>query len=159
MTALERLPSSSGRDVRDRWSVPTFAAQRTRLVETLFEWQAKRSNRQVVVLSGDVHVGAAFNVKPRNGRGRFAQWTSSALSTPDGLKHIVANRLITKFVRLGEHELRVWRRGVATSNNVGIVDVEPAADGGHVVRLTIYEFAAESDSLKPTLTDLSRPAR
>ncbi len=159
MTALERLKTSSGRDVRDRWSVPTFADQRTALVERLFAWQSDRPNRQVIVLSGDVHVGAAFNVRPRRGPGRFSQWTSSALSTPDGLNHVIANRLITKFVRLGEKELRVWRRGLATSNNVGVVDVEPANGGGHVVRLTVYEYNSRSATTKPTLTDVTEPSQ
>ncbi|HYI22964.1 MAG TPA: alkaline phosphatase D family protein [Candidatus Limnocylindrales bacterium] len=159
MTALERLPTSSGRDVRDRWSVPTFAAERTKLLDRLFGWQSALPHRQVIVLSGDVHVGAAFNVKPRNGEGRFAQWTSSALSTPDGFKHIVANRMITKFVRLGERELRVWRRGLATSNNVGVVDVAPAPDGGHVVTLNVFEYDSSDDRMKLGLTDQASPSQ
>ncbi len=157
MTALERLKTSSGRDVRDRWSVPTFAAERTKLFERLFAWQSAKPERQVIVLSGDVHVGAAFSVRPRRGRGHFRQWTSSALSTPDGLKHVLANRLITRFVRLGEREVRVWRKGLATSNNVGLVDVEPAEDGGHVVTLTVLEYDSSDDSLKAGLTDTARP--
>jgi len=153
MTALERLKTSSGRDVRDRWSVPTFAAQRTMLVERLFAWQSAKRDRQAVVLSGDVHVGAAFSVRPKTGVGRFAQWTSSALSTPDGLKHVLANRLVTRAVRLGERELRVWRRGLATSNNVGVVDVEPAPDGGHHVTLTIHQYDEKSDRMSLGLSD------
>lgn len=156
MTALERARLSYGRDVRDRWSVPHFAAERTKLVERLFAWQSAAANRQVIVLSGDVHVGAAFSVRPRNGRGQFAQWTSSALSTPDGLKHIWANQLVTRFVRAGERELRVWRRGLATSNNVGLVEVAPADDGGHVVTLTIHEYDARTDRLTAALTDVAR---
>ena len=159
MTALERLPTSSGRDVRDRWSVPTFAAQRTMLLERLFGWQAAVPNRQVIVLSGDVHVGAAFNVRQRDGSGRFAQWTSSALSTPDGFKHVIVNRIISKFVRLGERELRVWRRGLATGNNVGVVEVEPADGGGHVVTLNVYEYEAKPDRLKLGLTDRVSPSQ
>jgi alkaline phosphatase D len=157
MRALERLNTSSGRDVRDRWSVPTFAAERTKLLERVFAWQSARRERQVIVLSGDVHVGAAFSVRPRGGRGQFRQWTSSALSTPDGLKHVLVNRLITRFVRLGEHDLRIWRRGLATSNNVGLVEVEPADDGGHVVSLSVYEYDSKDDSLKVGLTDIARP--
>jgi phosphodiesterase/alkaline phosphatase D-like protein len=157
MTALERLPTSSGRDVRDRWSVSAFAAQRTMLVERLFGWQSAARNRQVIVLSGDVHVGAAFNVRPRQGPGRFAQWTSSALSTPDGLMHVLANRVVTSFVRLGEGELRVWRRGLATSNNVGVVDVVPADGGGHTVRLTVHQYDARRDRLTPALVDVAKP--
>jgi alkaline phosphatase D len=155
MKALEGLNASPGRDVRDRWSVPTFEAERTKLVDRLFAWQSAKPKRQVIVLSGDVHVGAAFSVRPRMGRGHFHQWTSSALSTPDGLKHVLANRLITRFVRLGEHELRVWRKGLATSNNVGLVEVEPAEDGGHVVSLTVYEYNSGDDSLKIGLTDVA----
>lgn len=157
MKMLEHLDSPAGRDVRDRWSVPTFEAERTKLVEQLFAWQSAKAKRQVLVLSGDVHVGAAFSVRPRTSRGHFRQWTSSALSTPDGLKHVLANRLITKFVRLGEHELRVWRKGLATSNNVGLVEVEPAHDGGHVVSLTVFEYDSQDDSLKVGLTDISSP--
>ncbi len=159
MGAMERLPTSSGRDVRDRWSVPHFAAERTRLLELIFGWQSAAPARQVIVLSGDVHVGAAFNVKPRTGRGRFAQWTSSALSTPDGLPHILANQLITRFVRLGEKELHVWRRGLATSNNVGLVNVEPQDGGGHEISLTVHQYDARKDVLKVSLTDVSAPAR
>ena len=157
MTALERIRTSSGRDVRDRWSVPTFKSQRTMLVERLFAWQSARPRRQVIVLSGDVHVGAAFHVRPPGGPGRFSQWTSSALSTPDGLKHVLANRLVTRFVRLGERELRVWRRGLATSNNVGVVDVEPADGGGHVVRLTVDQYDERDARLTPALTDTAAP--
>jgi hypothetical protein len=157
MTAMERMRTSSGRDVRDRWSVPTFAAERTKLVDRLFAWQSAAAKRQVIVLSGDVHVGAAFNVRSRTDEGRFAQWTSSALSTPDGLKHVVANMLITKFVRAGERELRVWRRGLATSNNVGLVEVEPSSEGGHVVRLAVYQYDAAKDKLSIGLRDVSSP--
>ncbi len=157
MTAMEMMRNSFGRDVRDRWSVPHFAAERTKLVERLFAWQSGAPRRQAIVLSGDVHVGAAFSVRPRRGKGRFAQWTSSALSTPDGLKHVIANRIITGFVRAGERELRVWRRGLATTNNVGLVDVQPADGGGHVVRLSVYGYDERRDELREALTDIAEP--
>lgn len=157
MGAMERMRNSYGRDVRDRWSVSQFAAERTKLVERLFEWQSGAPRRQVIVLSGDVHVGAAFSVRPRRGRGHFAQWTSSALSTPDGLGHVVANMIVTRFVRAGERELRVWRKGLATSNNVGLVDVQPADGGGHVVRLTVYAYDARRDTIREALTDIASP--
>ena len=156
MRALEGLRMSYGRDVRDRWSVPAFAGERTKLVERLFAWQAAAKNRRVIVLSGDVHVGAAFDVRGRNERGRFRQWTSSALSTPDGLKHILANQLITRFVGVGEHELNVRRLGLATSNNVGFVDVTPREDGGHDVKLTVHEYDARTGKLRVALTDNAR---
>jgi hypothetical protein len=158
MRLLEGLRTTHGRDVRDRWSVPHFAADRTRLLERLFEWQSARPRRQVIVLSGDVHVGAAFNVRPRSGSGRFTQWTSSALSTPTHFGHVLANRLVTKVVRLGERELRVWRRGLATTNNVGLVEVAPADGGGHVVRLSIHGYDPRADALRLAYADTALPA-
>jgi alkaline phosphatase D len=157
MSALERVKAGFGRDVRDRWSVPAFAAQRTMLLERLFGWQSERRRRQVIVLSGDVHVGAAFNVRALRSAGHFSQWTSSALSTPVGPKHAMANRVITTAVRLGERELRVWRRGLATRNNVGLVTVAPADGGGHEVVLEIHELRPEGERLAVALRDAALP--
>jgi alkaline phosphatase D len=166
MRALEGLRIAPGRDVRDRWSVPHFAGERTKLVERLFAWQSARPRRQVVVLSGDVHVAAAFSVRRRGsdgaggagGGGRFAQWTSSALSTPDGLAHVVVNKLITRFVRVGERELRVRRRCIVTSNNFGLVEVEPLDGGGHAISFGAHQYHARRDRLVETRLDELRPA-
>lgn len=163
MSALERWPTGTGRDIRDRWDVPTFRAERTALLERLFAWQQGAPRRQVVILSGDVHVAAAFSIRPKRGqglraeRGRIAQWTSSALSTPGGLQHVLANRLVTSLVRLGEHELRVWRRGLATGNNVGFVEVRPAEGGGHDLVFTVFQHDQRRDGLRAAFSDRSTP--
>ncbi len=158
MRALERWPTGTGRDIRDRWDVPAFAAQRTRLTSRLLDWQTGGDRRQVVLLSGDVHVAAAFSMRPRRGPGRLAQWTSSALSTPGGMQHVLANRLVTRLVRLGERELRVWRRGLATGNNLGVVDVEPLDGGGHALTFTVFQYDARRDRLVQAFSDRSAPA-
>jgi phosphodiesterase/alkaline phosphatase D-like protein len=157
MRALEGLPTGTGRDIRDRWDVPNFGHERTTLLERLFGWQAAAPGRQAIILSGDVHVAAAFSLRPRRGRGHLAQWTSSALSTPGGLQHVLANRLVTSLVRLGEDELRVWRRGLATGNNMGVVDVVPRAAGGHDVTFTVYQYDQRADRLTAALTDHAGP--
>jgi alkaline phosphatase D len=157
MRALEGLPTGTGRDIRDRWDVPAFERQRSRLVERLFRWQAGADRRQAILLSGDVHVAAAFSARPRRGPGRIVQWTSSALSTPGGLQHVLANRLVTSLVRLGEHELRVWRRGLATANNLGLVRVEPLDGGGHTVTFTVFEYDPKRDRLTEAFTDVAAP--
>ena len=157
MEILERLPTSTGRDIRDRWDVPTFRHEREALLERLFAWQAGRPRRQVAILSGDVHVGAAFSLRPRRGRGRIAQWTSSALSTPTGLQHVLANRLVTRLVRLGEDSLRVWRRGLVTTNNIGLVDVAPDPDGGHRLTFRSLAYDERRDVLREALVDVARP--
>jgi hypothetical protein len=153
--ALEWLRTAHGRDVRDRWTVEAFAAQRSELLERIFGWQSERPERQVIVLSGDVHVGAAFSVRARAGAGRFAQWTSSSLTTPIELKHVLANRMATAGVRLGEREMHVWSRGLVTRNNVGLVQVSPAEGGGHEARLEIHEH--RPGGLRLALQDRRRP--
>jgi phosphodiesterase/alkaline phosphatase D-like protein len=157
MTLLEGLPTSSGRDIRDRWNVPHFRHEREALLARLFEWQASRPRRQVAVLSGDVHVGAAFRVSPRSGTGRIAQWTSSALSTPTGIQHVVANRLATSLVRLGEPTLRVRRVGLVPTNNVGFVEVEPQPGGGHALTFRAFAWDGRRGTLREALTDRSMP--
>ena len=106
-----------------------------------------------------IHLSQVTDESICDAPGRLAQWTSSALSTPDGLKHVLANRVITCFVRLGEKELPVSRRGLATSNNVGVVYVEPADDGGHVVTLTVHQYDPKHNRLLPALSDVAAPAR
>ncbi len=157
VAVLERLPTSAGKDVRDRWDVPTFRHEREGLLERLFAWQTARPRRQAVILSGDVHVGAAFSLRPAAGRGRIAQWTSSALSTPTGLQHVVVNRVVTRFVRLGEPSLRVWRRGLVPTNNVGLVEVQPDPDGGHAVTFRAMAYDRKGGRLREALTDRSSP--
>jgi alkaline phosphatase D len=161
MAFLEGLPTSTGRDIRDRWDVPHFRHEREALLERLFGWQRARPRRQVAILSGDVHVGAAFSLRPRRdrgGRGRIAQWTSSALSTPTGIQHVLANRLVTRLVRLGEPSLRVWRRGLVTTNNVGLVELQPDPDGGHVVTFRAFAHDPGAGTLTEALSDRSAPA-
>ena len=157
MTALEMLPIAAGKDVRDRWNVPHFRHERERLLDRLFGWQTARPGRQAVILSGDVHVGAAFSLRPARGRGRIAQWTSSALSTPTGLKHVLANRVVTRFAPLGEPSLRVWRRGLVPTNNVGLVEVQPEPGGGHVVTFRVLAWDRKRGRLEERLKDRATP--
>lgn len=157
MTLLEGLPTSTGRDIRDRWNVPHFRHEREALLERLFAWQSSRPRRQVVIVSGDVHVAAAFAASPKRGHGRLLQWTSSALSTPSGIEHSVANRLVTNLVRLGEPSLRVWRHGLVTSNNIGLVEVDPDPDGGHRLTFRVFGWDRRRRALRERLTDHGVP--
>ncbi len=158
MAILEGLPTSTGKDIRDRWVVPHFRHEHEALLDRLFTWQSARPRRQVAILSGDVHVGAAFSVRPRGRRGHLAQWTSSALSTPSDIRHALANRLVTSMIRLGSDGLRVWRRGLVTPNNAGIVRVEPDSEGGHRLTFRILAWDPKRRILEEALSDVSTPA-
>jgi phosphodiesterase/alkaline phosphatase D-like protein len=151
--SLDWVPGSKGTDVRDRWSVAAFAKERERLLALLFEWQAKDPRRQVVILSGDVHVGTAFRVRRKRGSGELIQWVSSALSTPGGLKHSVVNRIGTRLVNVGEGTTHARRRGFASRNNFGSVHVEPLPEGGHRLSFTVHEHDRDANRLRVGLKD------
>lgn len=153
MDLFEWVPMGVGKDIRDRWNIPRQRHEREALLERLFSWRSARAGRRVAILSGDVHVGAAFSVRPRRGRNapQIEQWTSSALSTPTGWSHRVANALVTGLVRLGESELRVYPRGLVPVNNAALVDVAPRPGGGHDVTLRIHAYDPKKDRLGEAL--------
>ncbi len=139
---LDKLPGHDGNNARDRWDAAANVDERDRLLEQIFDWQAARPTRNVVILSGDVHAGAAFTVSRKGPRaGQFAQWTASALSSPGGLAHDLANRFATLPVNFGKSPRRAKRHGIEPRNNVGIVELTPREDApGHSVSLSIYGF-------------------
>ncbi len=154
---LEGIPLRGAADVRDRWSSSPFDAERNALLERLFEWQAAVPGRQAVILSGDVHVGAAFRLRRRGGRGTLLQFTSSALATPGGLMHSAANRLGTALVNWGEADLRASLLALETRNNFGVVRVRPLREGGHAVALRLYGFDPRAGKVSTQAGAVGRP--
>jgi hypothetical protein len=158
---IDWLPGHQGENVRDRWDATNISGERDRLLEALFEWESRDRRRQAVVLSGDVHAGAAFHVfegERGDGKGMVAQWTSSALTSPGGALHTVANVGATRLVNAGSAGRRKAERvGVEPKNNFGFVEVEPLPGGGHELRLTIQAYAPGWQSLKPSVRDVLRP--
>ncbi len=140
LTLGERLPGGHESGVRERWAQPSLRAERDRLLERLFDWQAAGAARQVILLSGDVHAGAAFRVRRQRGPGRLSQWTSSALTTALTPFLFAANTLGTALVQWGEGGYRVRRQTLVPRNNFGLIDVTPLPGGGHLVdlRLCVY---------------------
>src|SRR5439155_22349346 len=113
----------------------------------LVRWQAAGPRRQAILLSGDVHVGAAFRVERPRGPGRLVQWTSSALTTPLSRFLYVANTAGTALVRLGEWRYRVTREALVARNNFGLIDVTPLPGGGHLVDLRLCVYRPERDTV------------
>ena len=152
VAAAAWMPGSKGSDVRDRWDLPAFRHERQALLERCFAWRAARGGRQVVLLGGDVHVGAAFRVQPRRRtgwpRGVIHQWTSSALTTPGGLEHRLTNAIGTTLVNFGERSVVARRQGLDGYNNFGLVRVTPRAEGGHRLRFSLHEYDARGDRLR-----------
>lgn len=138
VAVLQWVPGGKGSDVRDRWDAAPFREERDALIDLLGTWQRGHPLRQVIVLSGDVHSGAAFEARDRRTGGRFHQWTSSSLSAPGGLAHNIVNRLGSRFVQAGERRVEVKRIGLDPRNNIGAVHVRPLIGGGHRVTFDLY---------------------
>ena len=136
----EWLPFLLGADVRDRWAADPIEHEREALLERLFDWQAARPRRQVIILSGDVHAGAAFRLRRHHGPGTVLQWTSSPLTTRPSIVELIANRAGTRFVNAGDHVYHADRRALLPTNNVGLVQVEPVPGGGHRVSLSLHAY-------------------
>jgi len=93
----------------------------------------------VVILSGDVHAGAAFQVRRESGPGVLQQWTSSPLSTKAALPEHLANVIGSALVNFGEDGYHSTRQALVRGNNFGIVRATPRPDG-HDLELMLYEF-------------------
>lgn len=135
----ERVHHRYGTDLRDRWSAEPISHERTRFLDMLLDWQAARPGRQVVILSGDVHAGAAFQLGRKTGPGRLQQWTSSPLSTKAALPEHLANIIGSELVNVGEDRYHSTRQALVRGNNFGIVRATLRPDG-HDLELLIYEF-------------------
>lgn len=157
VSVLQWVPGRKGSDVRDRWDAAPFREERDALIALLGKWQQGHPQRQVVVLSGDVHAGAAFEVRDRETGGRFHQWTSSSLSAPGGPAHNFVNRLGSRLVNLGERRCEVHRVGLDPRNNIGTVHVRPLVGGGHRVTFDLHAHDAHG-GLRSSIHASAAPA-
>ncbi|MDZ7728519.1 MAG: hypothetical protein U5Q44_10210 [Dehalococcoidia bacterium] len=139
---VDWIPARHGENARDRWDARDVQEERDRLEHRLFEWQAAGTRRQSIVISGDVHSGAAFTVTHKNGPGRFHQWTSSALTSPGGPVHAMGSTVGTRLVNVGEDDSHAERKGLLGSNNFGLVRVRPLDEGGHLITFRAFPYRA-----------------
>ncbi len=136
----ERVNHRYGTDLRDRWSARPIEHERVRFLDLLMDWQSARAGRQVAILSGDVHAGGAFQVRPRRGGGVVHQWTASPLSTKAALPEHLTNIIGSQFVNWGDERYLSTRSALVLGNNFGLVQVTPVEGGGHRIELTLNEF-------------------
>ena len=134
---FDRVPGSNGNAVRDRWCSAAFVDSRNALLKELFAWQAAARQRQVIILSGDVHCASTFTIRPRRGKGLIHQFTSSAMTTPDPWSQRTVNRLAVLWPNLFEPKFAFGGHLQTFRNNFGLVTVEPLSSGGHRVLLTV----------------------
>ena len=145
---FDRLPGSGGDQIRDRWCSGAFVRSRDELLERLLTWQTGAPTRQVVLLSGDVHAASAFTIKPRTGRGRIVQFTSSAFTSPHTSIQRVLNGAAVRGANLFEPRYRFRRHLGTMANNFAIVRVSPLPAGGHAVSLQLRAWDARVRNTK-----------
>lgn len=154
---FEGLPTKMAHSVRDRWCARAFVHSRDALLAELFTWQTLAPGRQVILLSGDIHAASAFTIRRRGGRGVVQQFTSSALSTPQGPLQVVLNSVAVHALDLYEPQLRFRRHFLAFANNFGLVHVDPLAQGGHRVRFTVRAWQPRTQRLATAGRVVSMP--
>ncbi|CAN5819648.1 hypothetical protein BH23CHL2_BH23CHL2_34390 [soil metagenome] len=154
---LEPLPGKLGDSVRDRWTTDAFRGQRDALLEQLFGWQTASSSRQVVVLSGDVHVASAYTIRPRSGPGKIEQFTSSAFTTPLSSFERYLNLFAARGSNLLESRWEFARHFQSYANNAGLVRLTPLASGGHHVELLIRGWNRRELRLRTVARHASTP--
>jgi hypothetical protein len=80
------------------------------------------------------------------------------MSTPAGFEHVIANRVGSKFVNVGDTLCESERIGIEPTNNFGLVSVRPSTSGeGMEARLTIYKHDEGRGTVSRAFTDRSVP--
>jgi len=114
----------------DRWSADAFHPELERLLALLLP-------RNIIVLAGDVHIGAASEIHDPNDASRVVhQWISSAITHETGLMHRLESEIVSRITNLATpwpvvqrfHELR---------NNFGIVELV-RRDGHWIATFDLY---------------------
>ncbi len=134
---FERLPGKLGNSVRDRWTAGAYRNRRDALLDRLAAWQSGKLERQVIVLSGDVHVAGAHTIRSRQDGTKIEQFTSSAFTTPLSSYERYLNVVAARGLNLFEPEWRFVRHFISYANNVGLVRLTPLEEGGHAVEFLV----------------------
>jgi hypothetical protein len=148
--AFDFIPKYFAESIRDRWNSTGFIESRDRLLDALFSWQTARPERQVIILSGDVHCASAFTIRRRGQPGVVRQVTSSAMTTPLNLKQMTFNRIVVHGHNLLEQVYCYQRHFLSLTNNYGGVRLEPLPDGGHRIIIAIRSWNPRKQRLRTT---------
>jgi phosphodiesterase/alkaline phosphatase D-like protein len=144
------MPKRFAEPIRDRWNSSGFIDSRNELLDALFSWQVAQPERQVIILSGDVHCASAFTLRLRDSPGVVRQVTSSAMTTPLNLKQMVFNRTVVHGHNLFDRQYRYERHFLSLTNNYGGVRLEPLPAGGHRIIIAIRSWNPRKQRLRTT---------
>ncbi|HEX8705038.1 MAG TPA: alkaline phosphatase D family protein [Myxococcaceae bacterium] len=145
--AFSRMPGMYGDSLRDRWSLGRFIEYRDAFLAELFSWQSRSPERQVFLLSGDIHAANAYSIHERSGTGVIHQFTSSAFSVLPDLEARALNLVASRAPNRFEPKWRFRRHFQCHENNLGTVRLEPLSVGGHRVTFQVMAWEPASRRL------------
>ncbi|MCR9160005.1 MAG: alkaline phosphatase D family protein [Nannocystaceae bacterium] len=152
--ATSMLPKGS--DVHERWSHESCVEARDRLLAAIVEHSAANAHQRVVLLGGDVHAGAAYEVDFAEDGVQLLQLTSSPLTNEEGWINAKAGELAARAVSTldladGRHAAVTRMRGLEPGVdhnpfgglNMGLVDIETDARGVPTVGFRLVSHDGE----------------
>jgi phosphodiesterase/alkaline phosphatase D-like protein len=96
---VSRLLGEGHEVMRDSWNSPGNRAALGRLLDELRSLHLSRPDLRIVIISGDLHMANAFEIRPPGFRRPFHQVTTSALTNRQHLP-----KLVSKAVAVGDYE-------------------------------------------------------
>ena len=131
-------------EARDQWSHAWARPEQKMLIEKAararFTNRPPGMPRELLFVSGDIHVGAIFDIDIADPKCRVVSLTSSGISTVTVPTPTVGATLDEEFsVASG---IRSKLRDVVTKFNFGVVQVLPKGDGAAIVPLLAHEGTA-----------------
>ncbi len=148
-TVAARL-SGEGSDAADRWSCARAQPCRDQLLDALARHTQRHPAQRVLLVGGDIHVGAAMRFRLGEDGRDMLQLVSSAISNVQGRAHEVAAEALPRMRSVMGRHSRTYARaelleGVGPERhnpygglNFGVVEIDarPASDAG--VRLRLF---------------------
>lgn len=150
-----------GSDLHERWSHPQCERDRDRLLSTLLAHARRNPRQTILLLGGDVHSGAAFQIDFESGP-RILQLTSSAISNHESAILSWASEFAAKTVSQIDGDPRVrghveLLEGTESAHrnpfgdlNVGLVDV---VSRGETVALRLRLLSHDGEGHPVTVYD------
>ena len=132
---------SSLDEARDQWSHRFARREQTDLLTKSFKARFAHRNaasgRELIFLSGDVHIGCIFDISAIRPRTKAVSLTSSGISQIDDTQPIVGTFIDPEFsLAFG---IRSTLRDVVNQFNFGVVQVQPTGSGAEISAVLAHE--------------------
>ncbi len=137
-------------EARDQWSHRFSRREQQDLLTKAFAARFVNRNaasgRELVFLSGDIHIGCIFEVSAMRPRGKAISLTSSGISQIDDTQPLVGTFIDEEFsLAFG---IRSTLREVVNNFNFGVVQVQPTGSGAEISAVLAHEGTATAFGLK-----------